>query len=52
MAKIEFLDPQEAGKLKTTGCPTILFTLLFLEFRGFLGVYKLHLGHFSTALFV
>ena len=35
-----------------TGCPTILFPLLFFEFLGFLGVQKFHLGHFSIALFM
>ena len=38
--------------IHNTGCPTILYTLLFFEFLGFLGVQKFHLGHFSTAHFV
>ena len=40
------------GENEITGCPTILYTLLFFEFLGFLGVQKFHLGHFSTAHFV
>ena len=33
-----------------TGCPAKLFPLLVFEFLGFLGVLKLNLGLFSTAL--
>ena len=36
----------------STGCPTILYPLLFFNFFGFLGVQKFHPGHFSTTHFM
>ena len=37
--------------LRNTGCPPKLFPLLFVEFLGFLGDQKFHIGHFSIAHF-